>query len=68
MPASPASTSMPVNASTTACPAVMFAYKRIVSANGFVSFPSNSTGVMMISMIGFMSVGTPCGMKKIVLA
>ena len=36
-----------MSASTMTCPAVMFANRRIVSANGFVNFPRISTGVMI---------------------
>ena len=36
-----------MSASTTMWPAVMLANRRIASANGFVSFPTISTGVMM---------------------
>src|SRR5687767_4979638 len=66
--ANAAITNRPVSARTTACPAVMFAYSRMVRANGLVNFDNSSTGVMIASMIGLIQPGTPCGMKKIVLA
>ena len=38
----------PISARMITWPAIMFAKRRIVSANGFVNFPMISTGVMMI--------------------
>ncbi len=38
----------PMSARMITWPAIMFANKRIVSANGLVNFPTISTGVMMI--------------------
>ena len=44
----------------TMCPAEIFAYKRIISANGLINTPNNSIGAKAI----FMGSGTP-GIQKI---
>ena len=51
---------IPVNDSMIICPAVMFANKRIIKANGFVKTPIISTG----TIIGSNQTGTP-GVAKI---
>ena len=43
----------------TMCPAVIFAYKRIIKENGLIIVPSNSMG----AKINFIGVGTP-GIQK----
>ena len=43
----------------TICPAVIFAYKRIIKENGLIIVPSNSMGAKII----FIGVGTP-GIQK----
>ena len=45
---------------TIMCPAVMFANKRIINANGLVKIPTNSIGII----IGNKAHGTP-GVAKI---
>jgi hypothetical protein len=49
-----------IRLSTIICPAVMFANKRIIRANGFEIIPINSTGII----IGRSQNGTP-GVAKI---
>lgn len=44
----------------TTCPAVMFAYKRIIKENGLIIVPNNSIG----AKINFIGIGTP-GIQKI---
>ena len=51
-----------IRLSTIICPAVMFANKRIISANGFEKIPMISTGII----IGKSQKGTP-GVAKICL-
>jgi len=41
--------------------AIMFANKRIASANGFVNFPRSSTGVMMMVIAIRPHTGMSCG-------
>lgn len=50
---------IPINAKTMICPAVMFANKRTVKANGFVKTPTISIGII----IGNKAAGTPGGLK-----
>ena len=47
----------PMSASTTMCPAVMFAKRRIASAKGFVIFPIISTGDMIRKRTGRRTTG-----------
>ena len=58
---------IPTKASTTMCPAVMLANKRIVSANGLVNFPSSSTGERIIDIGTRIISGMSCGQKMMVL-
>src|SRR5690554_109832 len=51
---------IPVNDNMIMCPAVMFANKRIIKANGFVIIPISSIGII----IGNNAIGTP-GVLKI---
>ena len=48
-----------INAKTMMWPAVMFANKRIINANGFVKIPTISKGII----IGIKATGTPGGQK-----
>ncbi len=45
----------PMSARMMTWPAIMFAKRRIVSANGFVNFPTISTGVMMMRQRRFIT-------------
>ena len=49
----------PIRLINTMCPAIMFAYKRIIKANGFVKIPMISIGIMK----NFIGTGTP-GIQK----
>lgn len=45
----------PIRLINTMCPAIMFAYKRIIRAKGLMITPNNSIGANII----FMGTGTP---------
>lgn len=49
----------PIKLINTTCPAKIFAYKRIINANGLMNIPNNSIGAKII----FIGVGTP-GIQK----
>ena len=49
----------PIKLINTMCPAKIFAYKRIINANGLIKTPNNSIGARII----FIGVGTP-GIQK----
>lgn len=49
-----------IRLNTTICPAVMFAKRRIIKANGFVNVPASSIGINAIRI----GIGTP-GIQKI---
>ena len=51
----------PIILINTMCPAVMFAYKRIINAKGLIIRPNNSIGANII----FIGTGTP-GIQKYV--
>lgn len=49
----------PIKLPNTMCPANIFAYKRIINANGLIKTPNNSIGANKI----FIGTGTP-GIQK----